>query len=166
MRDSPLVTGSSPRTAAERKGDVLAKLEQSHVDGWVASASAKGIAHLVPLSLAWHGERIIVCVDPRSVTARNIAASRQARVALGGTRDVVVIDVALDEVVAVTNGAYAVADAFAAQADWDPRWSIDLPGSETGSYEFLCLLPRRIQAWREVDEHPGRTLMRAGRWLV
>jgi hypothetical protein len=26
--------------------------------------------------------------------------------------------------------------------------------------------PRRIQAWREVDELPDRELMRDGRWLV
>jgi hypothetical protein len=27
------------------------------------------------------------------------------------------------------------------------------------------LRPLRIQAWREVDELPGRTLMRGGAWI-
>jgi len=31
---------------------------------------------------------------------------------------------------------------------------------------FLVLRPLRIQAWREVNELPGRTLMRAGAWLT
>jgi hypothetical protein len=31
---------------------------------------------------------------------------------------------------------------------------------------FQVLRPRRIQAWRESNEIPGRTLMRDGTWLV
>ena len=30
----------------------------------------------------------------------------------------------------------------------------------------LAATPRRIQAWREVNEQPGRELMRDGRWLA
>ncbi|MGY1618282.1 hypothetical protein ACI797_16205 [Geodermatophilus sp. SYSU D00691] len=58
-------------------------------------------------------------------------------------------DVAADE---------ALGAAYVAQADWDPRRS---PG-----YVFLVLRPVRLQAWREADEIPGRTLMRDGAWLV
>ena len=33
-------------------------------------------------------------------------------------------------------------------------------------YRWFRISPRRIQAWREVNELSGRELMRDGRWLV
>jgi hypothetical protein len=48
-----------------------------------------------------------------------------------------------------------VGDAYVAQNDWDPRTAGD-------AYIFLVLRPDRIQAWREVNEIPDRTLMRNG----
>ena len=48
---------------------------------------------------------------------------------------------------------------FAARAGFDPR----APGTP---YRWFRIYPRRIQAWREVDELPDRELMRDGRWLV
>ena len=51
------------------------------------------------------------------------------------------------------------ADRFAARAGFDPRAS-------TSSYRWFRISPRRIQAWREVDELPERELMRDGSWLV
>jgi hypothetical protein len=33
-------------------------------------------------------------------------------------------------------------------------------------YRWFRISPGRIQAWREVNELPGRELMRDGRWLV
>ena len=45
------------------------------------------------------------------------------------------------------------------QADWDPRKSAD-------RMRFLVLRPLRTQAWREVNELPGRTLMRDGAWIA
>jgi hypothetical protein len=50
-------------------------------------------------------------------------------------------------------------DAFAAKHDWDPR-------KESGDYAYFRIVPDRVQAWREVNELPGRTLMRDGRWLT
>ncbi|KRB73863.1 hypothetical protein ASE01_17760 [Nocardioides sp. Root190] len=50
----------------------------------------------------------------------------------------------------------ALAESYAAQADWDPRGSV--------GYVFLVLRPHRVQAWREVNEMTGRTLMRDGTW--
>ena len=52
----------------------------------------------------------------------------------------------------------ALGAAYVAQADWDPRGS--------AGYLFLVLRPVRVQAWREVNEMPGRELMRDGRWLT
>jgi general stress protein 26 len=153
------MAGSAPRTGSERKTDVLAKLDARHADAWVASASSAGKAHLVPLSYAWDDERIILAIQQSSATARNITASARARLALGGTRDVVMIDATLDAVVDLERASPQLADAYAQQADWDPR-------SAGGGYVFLSLRPERIQAWREADEIAGRTLMRAGAWLV
>ena len=127
------------------------------IDVWVATASSAGTPYLVPVSLAWVNERVVIAVDGSSPTARNLTTSGKARLAVGPTRDVVMIDAVLQEAVDVTT-AVALGEAYVAQADWDPR------GSE--GYVFLVLRPDRIQAWREANEIAGRTLMRDGRWLV
>ena len=145
------------RDPVTRKTDTLALLTIPGIDAWVATASAAGAPHLVPVSLAWVEEKLVIAVEASSVTARNLTASGDARVAVGPTRDVVMIDASLEETVDVAADD-KLAAAYVAQADWDPRRS-------TG-YVFLVLRPRRIQAWREANEIPGRTLMRDGRWLV
>jgi hypothetical protein len=151
------VTSAGPRDPATRKADTLAMLATPGIDVWVATASASGTPHLVPLSLAWVDERVVIAVEPSSVTARNLTGPGSARLAVGPTRDVVMIDAELDRVVAVPDDA-TLGEAYAAQADWDPR--------DDSGYAFLVLRPVRVQAWREADEIPGRTLMRDGRWLV
>lgn len=148
---------AGPRDAATRKVDALALLTAPATDVWVASATAAGEAHLVPLSLAWVGERAVVAIEATSVTALNVRGSGRARLAVGPTRDVVMIDAVLDRVVDVADDP-VLGEAYAAQADWDPRGS-------TG-YVFVVLRPERLQAWREADEIAGRTLMRHGTWIV
>jgi hypothetical protein len=127
------------------------------IDAWVATAAADGAPYLVPLSLAWVEERAVLAVEATSRTARNLMASGTARLGAGPTRDVVLVDAVLERSVDVSSDA-ALADAYAAQADWDPR--------EAAGYVFLVLRPVRIQAWREPTEIAGRTLMRDGRWLI
>jgi hypothetical protein len=150
------VTAAPPRDRATRKADTLSLLTTPAIDVWVATASSGGEAHLVPLSLAWVEGRAVVAVEATSVTARNVTASGEARLAVGPTRDVVMIDAVLDEAVGVTTDD-ALWSAYTGQADWDPRRA-------TG-YVFLVLRPMRVQAWREANEIPGRTLMRDGSWL-
>jgi hypothetical protein len=146
-----------PRDAATRKTDTLAMWATAEIDVWVASASPDGEAHLVPLSVAWTEERLVIAVQESSRTARDIAASGRARLAIGLTRDVTMVDALLEKTVDVdASGELGVA--YAAQADWDPR---GLHG-----YAFLVLRPERVQAWREADELAGRTIMRDGQWLV
>jgi hypothetical protein len=147
----------APRDAATRKRDALAALAAPHADVWVATASPQGRAHLVPLSLAWTGERAVVAVKPDSATARNVLASGRARLAVGPTRDVVMIDAELERSVPVPDDP-DLAEAYAGQADWDPR-------EDTG-YVFLVLRPVRLQAWREANELAGRTLLRDGTWTT
>ena len=147
----------SPRDAATRKADTLAMLTTAAVDVWVATASPEGEAHLVPVSLAWVDERVVMAIPENSVTARNLAASGRARLAVGPTRDVVMMDAVLERSVGVDEDP-PLGEAYAAQSDWDPRGDSD--------YVFLVLRPERLQAWREADEIAGRTLMRDGAWVV
>jgi hypothetical protein len=149
----------SPRPPERRKADALAKLGRPAADIWVASASAEGEAHLVPLSLGWDGDRIILAIERRSVTQQNLARAGRARLALGPERDVVMIDAVLVSVVDVADVPGSVAEAFAVQSDWDPREAPE-------GYVYVILAPERIQAWREANEIPGRTLMRHGHWVV
>jgi len=148
---------AGPRTRAQRKADTLAKLGTPAVDVWVASAAGSD-PYLVPLSLAWLDDRIVLAMSAGSRTAGNVITRRVARLALGPTRDVVMIDAVLEHAVPVAE-AGPLADGYAAQADWDPR-------TAGGDYVYLILRPDRIQAWREVDELPGRLLMRDGAWLA
>ena len=50
-------------------------------------------------------------------------------------------------------------DRFAARTGFDSR-------APATPYRWFRISPRRIQAWREVNEQPGRELMRDGRWLA
>jgi len=146
-----------PRDRATRKADLLAALSAPFADVWVATASPDAAPHLVPLSLAWVDERAVIALESGSVTARNIGASGVARLATGPTRDVAIIDAVLERSAGVDEDG-PLGEAYAAQADWDPR------GIE--GYVFLVLRPTRIQAWRESNELAGRVLMRDGAWVV
>ena len=124
----------------------------------MASASADGGPYLVPLSFDWDGEAVLVATPAKSPTGRNLAATQTARLGLGHTRDVSMIegDVEVLEIDALPQER---GDRFATRAGFDPR-AQDTP------YRWFRISPRRIQAWREVNELPDRELMRDGRWLA
>lgn len=151
------------RTRDQRRADTLAKLSAPTADVWVATAAVdaggQASSYLVPLSLAWIDERVVLATEADSVTARNIISQGHARLGLGPTRDVVMIDAELEQVFGLDEVPADLAGRYAMQAGWDPRKS-------GGRMRFLVLRPRRIQAWREVDELPGRTLMRGGEWIT
>ncbi|MFI7543217.1 pyridoxamine 5'-phosphate oxidase family protein [Actinoplanes sp. NPDC049599] len=151
------VTPPEPRPAAVRKADVLAKLTAPVADAWVATATPDG-PYLVPLTLAWLRDHIVLATDGASRTAAGLTATGTVRLALGTTRDVVMIDARLVETFPVRDAPPWVADGYADGTDWDPR-------KIGGSYVYLVLRPERIQAWREENEIKGRTLMRDGVWL-
>ena len=157
------MTDRQPRTREQRRADTLAKLSAPAVDAWVASAGADtgghASAYLVPLSLAWIDERVVLATEAGSVTAKNIIGQRRARLGLGPTRDVVMIDADLEQAYSLEEVPAGLAQRYAMQADWDPR-------NSGGQMRFLVLRPQRIQAWREVNELPGRTLMRGGAWIT
>jgi hypothetical protein len=142
------------RTGAQRRADTLARLE-GDIDVWVATASA-GEPHLVPLSLAWDGARVILATPAASATARNAAASGSVRLALGTSRDVTIIDAAA-EVVPCSDAPDTVADCYAARTGWDPR-------QDDPPHVYLIATPRVTRAWNSLAEMTGRTIMRAGHW--
>jgi len=151
------MAAADPRDLETRKSDTLAMLATDAIDVWVATASAAGRPYLVPVSLAWVDEYAVIAVEATSVTARNLTASGEARLAVGPTRDVVMIDAVLERTVDMASDE-ALGTAYAAQADWDPR--------DSRGYVFLVLRPVQVQAWREANEMAGRTLMRDGTWIV
>lgn len=150
-------TPGGPRGTAQRITDTLAQL-RAPVDAWVSTADGSGEPYLIPLSLAWVAERVVLATSARSRTAVNLHRGGKARLGLGPTRDVVLIDAVLEALVPVPEAPAELAEGFAGQADWDPRSAGD-------GDVYLVLRPVRIQAWREVDELAGRTVMRAGVFL-
>ena len=144
----------APRSTAQRITDTRAKLAETGADVWVSTCSSEGDPYLVPLSLAWLDDRVVIAAEFTSRTVRNLEANRRARLGVGPTRDVVVLDVEVERIEVA--GESSLLERYAAQADWTPP----------ADYAVLILRPIRIQAWREANEISGRTLMRDGTWTV
>ena len=85
------------RSPEQRKSDALAKLTANDTNVWIASASTAGVVHLVPVSHTWNGSQVVLATEPKSRTVANVTANRRVRLALGETRDVVMIDADLLE---------------------------------------------------------------------
>ena len=150
------MTTPPPRSRSRRIRDTLRRLEHD-VDAWVATADA-GSPYLVPLSFLWDGVDLLFATPATSPTGRNLRATGRVRLAVGLTRDVVLIE-GTAETLQPTDVGDDVADAFVAKAGFDPRAS-------TVAYHYVRVQPQRLQAWREVDELADRDLMRDGQWLV
>ncbi len=121
-----------PRPGVERKADAIAKFQAVEADVWVATASSVGVAHLVPLSYSWDGRCLIVAVEAGSLTARNLQSTGRARLGFGPTRDVVIVDVALDHAVEAAGAPAELAEAYRASGPLGPalsRASIRIPGT-------------------------------------
>ena len=115
----------------------------------------------MPLSIGWTGGSIVLVTLRRSKTAENLLAGCRPRVALGGTRDVVMIDAEVVHDAAVPVAPGPLLDTFAEQSGWDPRGE-----AAAVRFHLFELRPVRIQAWREENEIAGRTLMQDGAWLT
>lgn len=147
-----------PRSTLERKEHVL-ELLATERDAWVATADAHGEVCQIPLSFMWDSAVLTFSTPASSVTGRNLASMGRVRIALGGTRDVVLIEGTV-RTYSRTEVPGTLADAFAAKHDWDPRKD---SGTE---YAYYVVSPVKIQSWREENELKGRTLMRDGHWRV
>ncbi len=148
---------TAPRSRTQRRQDTEQRLRHD-IDLWVASASADGAPYLVPLSFDWDGETVLLSTPSGSPTGRNLAATRTVRLGLGPTRDVVLID-GVVEVLEMDMLPPAQGDSFAFRSGFDPRTLAE-------RYRWFRVTPRRVQAWREVDELADRELMRDGVWLA
>jgi hypothetical protein len=148
---------SPPRSSAQRLQDTLDRLTND-VDAWIATADpATAIPYLVPLSFDWDGHTLLLATAAASPTGRNLVATGQARVGVGPTRDVVLVEGTV-QTLAPADLTQAQGDSFAAKTGFDPR---DLRG-----YLYFRVTPVLVQAWREVNELPDRVLMRDGAWTV
>jgi nitroimidazol reductase NimA-like FMN-containing flavoprotein (pyridoxamine 5'-phosphate oxidase superfamily) len=142
-----------PRSGGQRRADTLARLT-TDIDVWIATAGNSGDAYLVPLSFLWDGTGLVVSTPRASETGSNLSRGGRVRVGVGELRDVTMID-GTPELVSDEE----TKDAFAAKHGWDPR-------RDSGDYVFFRIVPDRVQAWREVNELTGRTLMRGGEWVT
>jgi hypothetical protein len=144
------------RSTEQRVSDTLGLFDKE-IDAWVASASDNGKAHLIPLSFHWTGTQFFMALPARSVTARNLDRAGWARIAIGPTRDVVIVEGKVEIVRPPLD---------------DPRWEQHAVGSgfdaraEDSSYKLLILTPKMVQAWRTPAELSGRQIMRDGEWLA
>jgi hypothetical protein len=152
------MTHPPARPPDQRIRDTLDRLERD-VDAWFATADPDGSPYLVPLSFLWDGHTLLISTAGTNPTARLLEATGKIRVALGHTRDVVLINAELHEMIPAAEIPDQVGDAFAAKTGFDPR-------AQRGGYPYFRLAPRQVQAWREVNELTGRDLMTDGTWLT
>jgi Pyridoxamine 5'-phosphate oxidase len=146
------------RTRQQRKADTLRRLGND-VDAWVATADpATGTPYLVPLSFLWDGATVLIATLATSPTGRNLRATGTARLGVGPTRDLVLIEGTVQAETAAGEIGAEVGDAFAAKTGFDPR--------ELTGYAYFRIRPQRLQAWREVNELAGRDLIRGGDWVT
>ncbi|MGI5181571.1 pyridoxamine 5'-phosphate oxidase family protein [Dactylosporangium sp. CA-152071] len=140
------MTAQAARSTEQRVADTVRRLEED-VDAWVATASADGEPCMVPLSFLWDGATLLFSTAVNNPTARNLAANGRARVGVGPTRDVVLIECAVQTVPAgdLTDGTK---DAFAEKTGFRPG----------KGYVYFRMTPLWIQAWREANELAGRDL--------
>ena len=109
-----------------------------------------------PLSFYWDGSALTIATPRRSRTAVNLIRAGWARVALGPTRDVLIVEGPLEQV--PTGADVPTEDAHARATGFDPR-------TLSEEYVYLRITPHEMQAWREANELAGRRLMKGGRWL-
>lgn len=142
-----------PRSAIERRSDTVELLKSAH-QLWLSTSGPEGGPHLIPVAFVWNGAEITMATFVESRTAANLRDDPRARLAVGSTADVVILDGDVS-FVAVDEMDTEMADRFAAVSH-DPRV---MPG-----LVYLRFTPRRIQAWNGFHEFDRRTLMTGGSW--
>jgi hypothetical protein len=144
------------RTTSQRVTDTQ-RLLQSAQSGWLSTASADGRSHLIACTAWWHDGELWVTTRGGTRTARNLQATRHARLALGSTDDATLLDLEVEDLTPA--GESPIADGFHASAGWDPR-------EEGPDWVFVRFRPTRIQAYRGYEETPDSDVLRGGRWLA
>ena len=134
--------GEPARSRAQRRIDVLE--EAAHRRRPLGRLGGRGRPRLfVPLSYYWDGSALTMATPRASRTAVNLIRAGWARVALGATRDVVIIEGPVEAIPIGTDTR--LEDAHAQATGFDPRTLSD-------EYVYLQVTPHEIQAWREANE--------------
>lgn len=144
---------SGDRPLRRRIVDSVARFKND-VDCIVATSSPTGAPNAVPLSFVWVNRRFYICTRETNRTVCNVRKTGAARLVLGPTRDVVLVDghVTLRS---MESCPAKVRDAFKSRVDWEIA-------EESGDYVLMVVKPHKVQAWRMERE---LTIMRDGRWL-
>lgn len=154
--DEELASIPVPRGLAARQAHARHRLETGF-QLWLATGSDGHGAHLIPVAYVWDGSALTTATFANSRTAANLAGHPRARVALGDTADVVMID---------THASLVdVPDIDADLAERYAKVSSDPRTHPAGTFLYIHLRPSRIQVWNGLHEFPGRTVMRNGHWL-
>ncbi|MGW0248396.1 pyridoxamine 5'-phosphate oxidase family protein [Nocardia goodfellowii] len=143
-----------PRSLEQRRADTLERLGTSR-QMWLATAGEGRGPHLIPVAYTWNSNALTTATFENSRTVANLRTIPRARVAIGDTDDVIMID-ALASLVPVAAIDPVPADGYA-QVSHDPR---TMPG-----LIYIQLAPQRIHAWNGFHEFAGRTVMANGQWL-
>jgi Pyridoxamine 5'-phosphate oxidase len=146
------------RSLTQRREAAL-KLLQDNTNLWLATGSDGHGAHLIPVAYVWDGTRLTMATFAHSRTTANLRAYPHARVAIGPTDHLTMIDgdVSLVDPADMDSD---IADRYA-RISFDPRtWPPTMP-----PLVYLRLVPTRVQAWNGFHEFTGRTVMAQGRWL-
>lgn len=146
---------TAPRPLDDRIAAAQRRLTDSH-QLWLASGGSDG-PHMIPVAFVWDTGQVVTATGERSRTVSNLRETGRARLGLGTTDDVVMIDANLDAFVTVPKMPSLVADRFAAVSH-DPR---QIPG-----YTYIRLRPQRVQVWNGYHEFGGRTAMLDNQWLT
>ncbi|WP_206700311.1 hypothetical protein [Actinomadura sp. RB99] len=154
--DEELASIPVPRSLAERQAYARNRLD-TDFQMWLATGSNGHGAHLIPVAYVRAGSALYTATFAKSSTVSNIKGRPQARVALGDTADVVMIDTSAS-LMDLPDIDADIAERYA-KVSTDPRTSPE------GTFVYLRLDFRRIQVWNGFHEFVGRTVMRDGRWL-
>jgi len=111
---------------------------------------------MVPLSLAWLDDQIIVATPTNTLTVSNILSNGRARAALDSADDVVILDADV-AVIDFDAAEPALIARYVERVGWDPR-------NIEGAWSLLLMTPRRGQAWNGPSEIHGRIIIRNGQW--
>ncbi len=144
------------RSASQRRSDAVRRLENDP-NIWLTTASAAGVPHLVPLSLAWDGNRLLLATPTNSPTVRNAQATGVVKAALDSADDVVLIDGTVD-VLDFGSADPTLVGIYVQRAGWNPA-------NQHGEWSLLIVSPQTVRAWNGVAEITGRTIMRQGDWI-
>jgi hypothetical protein len=148
---------SDLRPGPARAADARSIL-QANPDGWLATAAPDGQPHLIAVSTCWTGSDVVIATLAGSRTARNLEATRTARLALGAPDDVVMLDLELLATDGVDPAGSGLTGEFARGVGWSPA-------EEPGEWRLFTLRPTRIQAFRGYGEQAGRDVLRGRAWL-